>query len=125
MGSTGWGNWKAVVLGPGTILEAAIGGLGVPLLGPAAGRLGLGKCWALKWSPLTRAGPGTSSKALQQAIYYRAGNAKSNSPLLTFVSRPGKTVSLETGPVNLPTCWAQMARVVKGGAEGLVLGVLT
>ena len=106
-------------------MEAAVGGLGISLLGPAAGQLVFGGGWALKWSPRSRSGPGTSSKALQQTAYYRAGDVKSNSPLLAFVSRPGKTVSLETGPVNLPTCWAQMAKVVKGGAEGLVPGILT
>ena len=40
-----WGNWEAAILGPGTILEAAIGGLGIQLLRWATGQLGFGGVW--------------------------------------------------------------------------------
>lgn len=102
-----WGKWEAAILGPGTILEAAIGGLGIWLLGWATGQLGFGRGWPCSEST-HQVRSRTSSRALQQMNRYRAGNAKSSSPLLTSASRPGKTVSLAAEPVNLAACWTQM-----------------
>lgn len=53
---------------------------------------------------------------------YRAGNAKSSSPLLTSVSRPGKTVSLATGPANLAACWTQKTESSREGLGAQCLG---
>ena len=98
-----WGKWEAAILGPGTILEAAIGELGIWLLGWATGQLGFGRGWPFSEST-HQARSRTSSRALWQMNRYRAGNAKSSSPLLISAPRPGKTVSLATEPVNLAAC---------------------
>ena len=110
-----WGNWEAAILGPGTILEAAIGGLGIQLLRWATGQLGFGGVWP-RGESTHQVRSRTSSRVLWQMNCYRAGNVKSSNPLLTFVSRPDKTVGLATGPVNLAACWTQ---TTESSTEGL------
>lgn len=86
-----------------------------------AGQTGIGRAWPGKWRPFPRSGPGMSGRAIGQTLYYGAGHAESNCLLLTLVSRPGKTVSLEGwgrsgAGLSLPTCWAEMT---ESSGEGM------
>lgn len=86
-----------------------------------AGQTGIGRAWPGKWRPFPRSGPGMSGRAIGQTLYYGAGHAESNCLLLTLVSRPGKTVSLESwgrsgAGLSLPTCWAEMT---ESSGEGM------
>lgn len=55
-------------------------------------------------------------------LYYGTGNVKSDSPRLTFVSRPGRTVCFETGPESWPTLRTKVAESLAEGLEA-VLGL--